>query len=992
MKSAIEQLKMAEKDLGESCRKCCSMANNCCCYFVSKSFQNADNGKLFYDGVTVTYCPNAIKWCKTHMAQIPLYLALPSDVIFFDWNGNRVPDHIGLVRAHKNCDEIYTLEGNTNGGIVSYRTRPAKYVLGIYRPHFKASYDISKPIAEDGYYGYASIALTQKWLGVTVDGILGLGTLKALQKRLGVTADGIWGVGTSTALQKLIGVEADGYFGENSVKALQRYLNREMFKTTTTQPTTPTAKPQTPVTPSVPTTTPKADKYKVIDVSVWQGTINWEKVKADGVVGAIIRYADGKTLDSKFDYNMKQAKANGLHIGAYIFSRAKTKAEAEDEATRLYNACKPYAPDLPLYIDLEASTLSKYADTVAIAFLTKMKALGGRGGVYANLNWWNKYLTKTARDYSSNPFWIAQYYDKITHKNPNLFGMWQYSSSGKVSGINGKVDMDWLYNAYWESAPKDPTPTPTPTPTPSDDGTYKGKLPSLHVVKTAEQVIADAIKWGKWIAGYNLFHYGCGDDAHHNGCYFCGTQPKSKEKSGIKEWQYTYCCNPFIHACFAHGGQVVAMLSKCQKGSSYGFSKDEGYAKSALFKAMGKLAKDKLVAGDVLCSDHHVALYIGDGKVIQASGGDNNTKNSDSWNKSISVGTWNGYTRVYRFIGNVDSDIVIRIGEYSDRVKEIQQFLNWWNGKKVVDEDGIFFQATRDYVKAFQTAMGIEADGIVGKNTLAKMASAKKGATPTPQPVELPSWVQKANAWATKIANNNIFHYVVWKSKDAQTHKDPWTSGIADIYFGLTKDIQKNGSEGTAVRLIQQFLNWKQSAKLAVDGIFGNGTESALKTWQKKYGLTADGIWGAKSYAKALSQLLPYMGVNCIGMAYSIWHVGGGLKNKCSCGVISNEVGTAMLATKSTAKMLEMAKSRIGLNDLKIIYNNGKHIPTSMLEAGDIVLQYSGNTYVHTFYYMGNGKMCHAQGSNGKVPNDKQICIQSYPKSGCKIAIRYTGK
>ena len=133
-------------------------------------------------------------------------------------------------------------------------------------------------------------------------------------------------------------------------------------------------------------------------------------------------------------------------------SRAKTKKEAESEATRLYKAAKPYNPDMPLYIDLEASGLSKYADTVAAAFLNKMKALGGVGGVYANLNWWNNYLTKTVKNYSASPFWIAQYYTKITHKNPALFGMWQYSSSGSVNGISGRVDMDECYIAYWDQA------------------------------------------------------------------------------------------------------------------------------------------------------------------------------------------------------------------------------------------------------------------------------------------------------------------------------------------------------------------------------------------------------------------------------------------------------------------------------------------------------------------------------------------------------------
>lgn len=194
--------------------------------------------------------------------------------------------------------------------------------------------------------------------------------------------------------------------------------------------------------------------YKVIDVSDWQGKINWAKVKAAGIHGAIIRYADGTTLDKRFAENMTGAKKAGLHIGSYIFSRAKTIAEAQKEATRLYNACKSYGCDMPLYIDLEVAANSKYADIVAPAFLNKMKALGGRGGVYANLNWWNNYLTKTAKNYSASPFWIAQYNTKMTHKNPSLFGMWQYSSSGKVDGISGKVDMDECYIAYWSSSSK----------------------------------------------------------------------------------------------------------------------------------------------------------------------------------------------------------------------------------------------------------------------------------------------------------------------------------------------------------------------------------------------------------------------------------------------------------------------------------------------------------------------------------------------------------
>lgn len=223
--------------------------------------------------------------------------------------------------------------------------------------------------------------------------------------------------------------------------------------------------------------------YKVIDVSDWQDKIDWKKVKADGVVGAIIRYADGTTLDKRFAENMKNAKAAGIHIGSYIFSRASTKTQAENEAKRLYDACKPYAPDMPLYIDLEASGLSKYADTVASAFLNKMKALGGKGGVYANLNWWNNYLKKTAKNYSESPFWIAQYNSTMDYKPSSVMGMWQYSSKGKVSGIKGNVDMDRCYVEYWK---KSTTTAPKPTPAPAK--------------KTIDELANEVLK-GKWGAG-----------------------------------------------------------------------------------------------------------------------------------------------------------------------------------------------------------------------------------------------------------------------------------------------------------------------------------------------------------------------------------------------------------------------------------------------------------------------------------------------------------
>lgn len=195
--------------------------------------------------------------------------------------------------------------------------------------------------------------------------------------------------------------------------------------------------------------------YKVIDVSYWQGkSIDWSKVKAAGVQGAILRagYRSGGTIhaDSTFAANVKGVRKAGLHWGAYFYSGAKNATQAKQEARYLYDAVKGYAPDMPLYIDLEESSLKSYAKTVAKAFMGEMKRLGGKPGIYANLTWFNNYIDTA--NYAAEPLWIAQYNDKLTHAHPEWFGMWQYSSSGSVAGISGRVDMNRCYIEYWKGA------------------------------------------------------------------------------------------------------------------------------------------------------------------------------------------------------------------------------------------------------------------------------------------------------------------------------------------------------------------------------------------------------------------------------------------------------------------------------------------------------------------------------------------------------------
>ena len=234
-KSNTELLKIAQKYLGfggSKFRKFCGLPAGAawCNAYVDYIAYEGDDSALYFNGQKMTYCPTSMSWCKKNLAQIPIYLALPMDIIYFDWEPNGVPNHIGFVRERKNDQEVYTIEGNTSGGIVAHKCRTVKYVCGCYRPHFKATYKIAK-LEVDGYFGYNSIAMLQKVLGITVDGILGLGTVKALQKKVGVTQDGSWGVKTSKAVQKMVGTTVDGAFGAKSVKALQTWINKQYAST-----------------------------------------------------------------------------------------------------------------------------------------------------------------------------------------------------------------------------------------------------------------------------------------------------------------------------------------------------------------------------------------------------------------------------------------------------------------------------------------------------------------------------------------------------------------------------------------------------------------------------------------------------------------------------------------------------------------------------------------------------------------------------------------
>lgn len=492
----------------------------------------------------------------------------------------------------------------------------------------------------------------------------------------------------------------------------------------------------TDVYDNVKPTYPTYKEYdKVIDISEFQSAIDFKKVKADGIKGVIVRCgyrgAEQGTLaeDSMFVKHIKGAYEAGLAVGIYMFTEGITASEGKEEADYAIKLWKKVGVPLsyPIGVDSEdvyytengkkkpgrANGLTKAKRTEVIkAFCERIKELGYEPMIYASTSWLNNKL-----DMSKLPYkvWCAQYASKCEYKGEYI--LWQYTSEAKVSGYNGNIDMNYCYLEKLTTVepPKE---------------SYTGTYPSLTLKKTNAQVKADTVRFAKWIAGNNDFHYGHGEHAHHNGCYFCGTQPSAKKTSGIVDWKKTYCCNPFVHACFAHGGCVPKALSMCQSKKSWDFGVGTGYDASSLFTKLGKPKKDKLEPADVLCNDKHVALYLGDGKIAEAASEDDNVKGSAKWKNSIHIASltdkrYKGFKRVYRYNGSVNKLMNITHGEISKRVANLQKYLNWFGDYGLTD-DGIFGDSTYKAVKDMQKKLGLTADGIVGADTLEAMKKVVK--------------------------------------------------------------------------------------------------------------------------------------------------------------------------------------------------------------------------------------------------------------------------
>ncbi len=202
---------------------------------------------------------------------------------------------------------------------------------------------------------------------------------------------------------------------------------------------------------------------KGIDVSLYQGSINWEKVKPH-IDFAILRIGLGDDIpsqdDAKFERNYAECVRLGIPFAVYFFSYAVNKAKVQSEIAHIKRLLEGKTINAPVYIDVENTrgldwrTISN-ADMLGIMqeFNVQLNALGYKMGIYSSRSaFWNEKMSDPWYDNVSK--WVAEYGDKVNDFN-RTYDIWQHTSKGAIDGINGNVDMNVMYNNVFsfEQAP-----------------------------------------------------------------------------------------------------------------------------------------------------------------------------------------------------------------------------------------------------------------------------------------------------------------------------------------------------------------------------------------------------------------------------------------------------------------------------------------------------------------------------------------------------------
>lgn len=190
----------------------------------------------------------------------------------------------------------------------------------------------------------------------------------------------------------------------------------------------------------------RSNSFKGIDVSRWQGVIDW-RAAAEEIDFVMIRAAYGKSEDIRFKQNIEGALAAGIDVGAYLYSIASSEEEALEEAEYFKSLLAPYKLTYPAALDVEDRAQSglgrKELTDLVLAFADSLRKAGYLPALYGSLSWLeNRFDDRIGQ----LDLWVAQWANALTFRG--TAGIWQYSNTGRISGVPVSVDLNVSFRNY----------------------------------------------------------------------------------------------------------------------------------------------------------------------------------------------------------------------------------------------------------------------------------------------------------------------------------------------------------------------------------------------------------------------------------------------------------------------------------------------------------------------------------------------------------------
>ena len=469
-------------------------------------------------------------------------------------------------------------------------------------------------------------------------------------------------------------------------------------------------------------------EIKGIDVSAFQGNINWKTIANYGMGFAILRITEaGNVTDPTFEQNYKGCINNKIPVGVYKYSYASTIAEIKNEARKVVSVLNKRKLDYPVWLDLEWNNQralgSESIHKMAEAFKEIIVAAGYQFGIYCNADWYINVICSHLKKYD---FWIARYPSNDTgvvveRLRPDYGTMWQYSSKATIPGISTKVDRSVSYKNYSSTA----TNKSNSTTTKQEGGTKLTKEQIINALITVakneigylEKATNAQLDSKTANAGYNNYtKYWRDIYPAYQGQAWCAcfiswimmtTFGLKTAKKLLKHWPYVYCpsmrdyftlyANPQVgdivifkhNGVFTHTGLVI----KVQGDKFWTIEGNTSGASGIVANGGGVCQKsyyNSQLPGTKFCRpDYSIVTSI---------------KSGSSTNTSTTV------TKNW-----------IEYGDKGNDVKTLQTKLNKVGYK--LEVDGICGNATVAAIKDFQKKYNLAVDGQAGKNTITKLNS-----------------------------------------------------------------------------------------------------------------------------------------------------------------------------------------------------------------------------------------------------------------------------